>query len=120
MSERIKNRARLTEGRRGLDGRVGRCDAMGRGAIGAGRWASRRKEKGGGKLGRARWLGSRPEGGGKEEWAFGPESGGESFGLFFFPFSFIPKLFETHLKFLLNYLNFEFKNTQHSKQNAEA
>jgi hypothetical protein len=85
---------------------------MGRGAIGAGRWASRRKEKGGGKLGRARWLGSRPEGGGKEEWAFGPESDGESFGLF------LP--FETHLKFLLNYLNFEFKNTQHSKQNAEA
>jgi hypothetical protein len=87
---------------------------MGRGAIGAGRWASRRKEKGGGKLGRARWLGSRPEGGGKEEWAFGPESGGESFGLFFF---FLFLLFQSHLKL---YLNFEFKNTQHSKQNAEA
>jgi hypothetical protein len=42
------------------------------------------------------------------------------FWFVFFPFSFIPKPFETHLKFLLNYLNFEFKNTQHSKQNAEA
>ena len=45
---------------------------------------------------------------------------GEFWFVCFFPFSFIPKPFETLLKFLLNHLNFEFKNTQHNKQNAEA